>query len=200
MQLTFPILTTCLLLSAQASSADATESRSEAKTAEGKPNVLLIIADDLGLQLSCYGDEHIQTPNIDALAGSGMRFRTAYVAQASCSPSRSAIYTGLFPHTNGHLGLAKPNNPPLREEYRTQTLPALMKAAGYRTGIVGKLHVNPKSAFPFDLNRNADLGPNGAREVREMAKATKNPSVRRCSLICGHSVSGSSARCSRACR
>lgn len=153
-------LTACLLLCAQAFAA-----------AAEKPNVLLIIADDLGLQLSCYGDKHIQTPNIDALAASGTRFKTAYVAQASCSPSRSAIYTGLFPHTNGHLGLAKPNNPPLREEYRDQTLPALMKAAGYRTGIIGKLHVSPKSAVKFDLNRNADLGPNGAREVREMAKA-----------------------------
>ena len=136
-----------------------------------KPNVLLIIADDLGLQLSCYGDKHINTPNIDALAGSGTRFRTAYVAQASCSPSRASIYTGLFPHTHGHLGLAKPNNPLLREEYRDQTLPALMKGAGYRTGIIGKLHVSPKSAVKFDLNRNADLGPNGAREVRAMAKA-----------------------------
>jgi N-sulfoglucosamine sulfohydrolase len=46
-----------------------------------------------------------------------------------------------------------------------------MKAAGYRTGIIGKLHVNPKSAFPFDLSRNADLGPHGAREVRAMAEA-----------------------------
>jgi len=136
-----------------------------------KPNVLLIIADDLGLQLSCYGDKHIHTPNIDELADSGTRFRTAYVTQASCSPSRASIYTGLFPHTHGHLGLAKPNNPPLREEYRDQTLPALMKAAGYRTGIIGKLHVSPKSAVKFDLNRNADLGPNGAREVRAMAKA-----------------------------
>lgn len=136
-----------------------------------KPNFLLIIADDLGLQLSCYGDQHIKTPNIDALAASGTRFKTAYVAQTSCSPSRSAIYSGLFPHTNGQLGLAKPNNPSLRVEYRDQTLPALMNAAGYRTGIIGKLHVSPKRAVKFDLNRNADLGPNGAREVREMARA-----------------------------
>jgi arylsulfatase A-like enzyme len=44
--------------------------------------------------------------------------------------------------------------------FSTYTLPALLKAAGYRTGIIGKLHVNPKSAFRFDLNRNKDLGPN----------------------------------------
>lgn len=138
---------------------------------QARPNILLIIADDLGLQLSCYGDKHIQTPNIDALAASGTRFRTAYITQSSCSPSRASMYTGLFPHTHGHLGLAKPNNAPLREEYRDQTLPVLMKAAGYRTGIIGKLHVNPKNAFQFDLNRNANLGPDGAREVRVMADA-----------------------------
>lgn len=136
-----------------------------------KPNILLIVADDLGLQLSCYGDPHIHTPHIDALAGSGTRFRTAYITQSSCSPSRASIFTGLFPHTHGHIGLAKPGNPPLREEYRKQTLPALLRAAGYRTGIIGKLHVNPKNAFPFDLNLNAKLGPDGARNVRAMAEA-----------------------------
>src|SRR5512137_686898 len=75
-----------------------------------KTNILLIIADDLGLQLSCYGDKHIHTPNIDSLAASGTRFKTAYITQSSCSPSRASIYTGLYPHTHGHLGLAKPNN------------------------------------------------------------------------------------------
>ena len=136
-----------------------------------KPNILLIIADDLGLQLSCYGDTHIHTPHIDTLAASGTRFRTAYVTQSSCSPSRTSMFTGLYPHTHGHIGLAKPHNPPLREEYRTQTLPALIKAAGYRTAIIGKQHVNPKSAIPFDLKINAELGPAGAREVRAMAEA-----------------------------
>jgi N-sulfoglucosamine sulfohydrolase len=139
--------------------------------AQPQPNVLLIVADDLGLQLSCYGDKYIHTPHIDALSASGTRFRTAYVAQASCSPSRASIFTGLFPHTHGHIGLAKRGNPPLLEEFRDQTLPALLKRAGYRTGIIGKLHVNPKSALPFDLSRNADLGPNGAREIRAMAEA-----------------------------
>ncbi|HEY3322868.1 MAG TPA: sulfatase-like hydrolase/transferase [Planctomycetota bacterium] len=160
MKLSLTILTSCLLLCAQAFA-----------VAAEKPNVLLIIADDLRLQLSCYGDKHIHTPNIDALAASGTLFRTAYIAQSSCSPSRASIYTGLFPHTHGHLGLAKPQNPPLREEYRNQTLPVLMKAAGYRTAIIGKLHVNPKSVFPFDLNLNAKVGPAGAREVSAMAEA-----------------------------
>ena len=138
-----------------------------------KPNVLLIVADDLGLQLSCYGDRNIQTPNIDALAAAGTRFKTAYITQSSCSPSRVSIFTGLFPHTHGHIGLAKKDNPPLNPKFHSQTLPALMKAAGYRTGIIGKLHVKPAKAFPFDLNLNAKIGPQAAREVRLMANAAE---------------------------
>ncbi|HIG22799.1 MAG TPA: hypothetical protein EYQ28_09905 [Henriciella sp.] len=70
-----------------------------------KPNVLFITSDDLGLQLSCYGDKVIETPHLDALAASGVQFDVAYVAQASCSPSRSAMLTGLYPHANGQYGL-----------------------------------------------------------------------------------------------
>ena len=68
-------------------------------------NVLFITADDLGLQLGAYGDTVIATPNIDKLAASGVQFNTAYVAQASCSPSRSAMFTGLYVHGNGQYGL-----------------------------------------------------------------------------------------------
>ena len=134
-------------------------------------NILLIVADDLGLQLSCYGDKHIDTPHIDALAASGTRFKTAYVTQASCSPSRTSIFTGLYPHTHGHIGLAKPHNPPLHSAYRSQTLPKILKAAGYRTCLLGKRHMNPKEAFSFDLYLNGELGPNNGREIRAMANA-----------------------------
>ncbi|MEQ8849176.1 sulfatase [Botrimarina sp.] len=145
-----------------------------AATAGDRPNVLLILADDLGLQLSCYGDKHIETPNVDAIAASGARFEVCYTAQASCSPSRASIYTGLFPHTHGHIGLAKPHNPPLAKKFQGHTLPHLMRAAGYRTAVIGKLHVNPKSAFRFDLQLNAELGPNNGREVRAMAAASRD--------------------------
>lgn len=142
--------------------------------ASARPNVLLITADDLGPMLSCYGDPHIQTPHIDALAASGVRFTTAYVAQASCSPSRASIFTGLFPHTHGQIGLAKSYNPPLHEQFRSQTLPKLMQAAGYRTGIIGKLHVSPNSAVQFDVHRK-DLNAvdGGPRNVRAMAKMAR---------------------------
>ena len=72
---------------------------------QDRPNVLLITADDLGLQLSCYGETLIRTPHLDALAAGGTRFKVAYVAQASCSPSRSAMFTGLHTHGTGQYGL-----------------------------------------------------------------------------------------------
>jgi N-sulfoglucosamine sulfohydrolase len=74
-----------------------------------RPNVLLITADNLGLQLGCYEDKLTETPNIDRLARESVQFQTAYVSQASCSPSRSTMFTGLYPHGNGQYGLANGN-------------------------------------------------------------------------------------------
>jgi len=111
-------------------------------------NVIIITADDLGVQLSCYGDDIIHTPNIDKLAAQGIRFTNAYVTQASCSSSRSSILTGTYPHTNGQIGLAHKGFK-LNKDY--QNIPQLLKQHGYKTGIIGKLHVNPESLFPFDL-------------------------------------------------
>ena len=112
-----------------------------------RPNILLITTDDQGLQAGCYGDPLARTPSLDRLASEGTRFARAYVTQGSCSPSRSSILTGLYPHQNGHFGLT--NN--FRIYDGIETLPAILKSAGYRTGIIGKLHVNPESAFPFDF-------------------------------------------------
>lgn len=120
-------------------------------------NILLITADDLGLQLGCYGDKAIRTPNLDALAKRGRLFENAYVAQASCSPSRSAMFTGLYPHANGQYGLLNAGvGFELHEPLRNQTIPALLKQAGYRTGILGKLHVGPENSFPFDTRIRSD--------------------------------------------
>jgi len=112
-----------------------------------RPNILLIVAEDMGQEIGCYGDRTAPTPHLDALAARGVLFKNAYVTQASCSPSRSSILTGLYPHQNFQLGLA-------HHGYRTHTeipnLPALLKQAGYRTGVAGKVHVSPESQFPFD--------------------------------------------------
>lgn len=127
-------------------------------------NILLITADDLGLQLSCYGDTVITTPNMDRLAEQGVRFETAYVSQASCSPSRSTIFTGLYPHGNGHYGLANANvGFRVHETLEENLLPNVLKRDGYRTGIIGKLHVNPESKFAFDMRHNEGFG---TRDIR----------------------------------
>ena len=127
----------------------------------GPPNFLLITADDLGLQVGCYGDKTARTPHLDQLAREGMKFTNAYVAQASCSPSRSAMLTGLYPHQNGQIGLA---NRGFSMHDSIVTLPAMLKKAGYRTGIIGKLHVKPEKNFPFD----AQILMNEARETRKV--------------------------------
>lgn len=113
-----------------------------------RPNVLLIVSEDNSPQFGCYGDQTVPTPNVDKLAAEGVRFTNAYVTQAVCSPSRSTIYTGLYPHQNGQIGLATHRFTMSRQ---WPTLPTLLKAAGYRTGMMGKLHVLPEEAFPFDF-------------------------------------------------
>ena len=75
-------------------------------TKTGRPNILFIVSEDNGQELSCYGDPNVRTPNLDSLAKEGVMFRDAYVTQAVCSPSRSTFFTGLYPHQNGQLGLA----------------------------------------------------------------------------------------------
>ena len=129
-----------------------------------RPNVLLITADDLGLQLSCYGDSIARTPNIDRLADQSVRFKTAYVSQASCSPSRSSMFTGLYPHGNGQYGLLNANvGFRVHEPLVDSLLPNVLKNHGYRTGIIGKLHVGPEKAFAFDMRHGEGFG---SRDVR----------------------------------
>ncbi len=115
-----------------------------------RPNILLIVSEDNGPELGCYGDRYVQTPVLDQLAADGVRFDRAFVPQAGCSQSRAALLTGLFPHQNGQIGLATWKFHMYRED--TPNLITRLKSAGYRTGIIGKLHINPASAFPFDFH------------------------------------------------
>jgi N-sulfoglucosamine sulfohydrolase len=128
--------------------------------AAARPNILLILSEDNGPQLGCYGDPYVQTPHLDRLAAQGVRFDRAYVTQAGCSPSRASILTGLYPHQNGQLGLATWGYRLYRDDL--PNLPRLLQATGYRTGKIGKLHVNPESAFPYDME--AIPGSNFARK------------------------------------
>ena len=111
------------------------------------PNILVITTDDQGLQLSCYGDPVIKTPHLDALANDGFLFKNAYVTATSCSPSRSSILTGLYPHQNGQIGLSQLG---FSMSDSFGNFSALAKDKGYYTGVIGKVHVEPISAFKFD--------------------------------------------------
>lgn len=106
----------------------------------GKPNIIFIVADDLGYgDLSCYGQKHFQTPNIDKLARHGMKFTNHYSGSPVCAPSRSALMTGLHSgHTfiRGNKEVQPEGQWPLPEEAFTVT--ELLKSAGYVTGVFGK--------------------------------------------------------------
>ena len=143
-------------------SEDATFARREAATvsdmtADGRPNILLIVGEDHGCELSCYSDPVVKTPNIDRLASQGVLFEHGYVTQSVCSPSRSTIFTGLYPHQNGQLGLATHQYGWFR---KWPTTYSLLKKAGYRTGLIGKTHVIPADAvesfvdFRFQTSSN----------------------------------------------
>ena len=71
----------------------------------GPPNILLIVSEDNGQELGCYGDPYAVTPNLDKLAEAGIRFENAFVPQAGCSQSRASFLTGLYPHQHGQIGL-----------------------------------------------------------------------------------------------
>lgn len=120
-----------------------------AASAAGRPNILLIVSEDNGPELGTYGDPYARTPNLDQLATDGVRFDRAFVPQAGCSPSRASLLTGLYVHQHGQLGLATWGFRMYRND--TPNVVRSLNDAGYRTGIIGKIHVNPESAFPFDF-------------------------------------------------
>jgi len=155
-----------LLLSCHLSVSLAAAQGSEPTTAG--PNVLLITSEDNGPELGCYGDPYVKTPNLDRLATEGVRFERAFVATASCSESRGSILTGLYPHQNGQIGLATHR---YRMFGQTPNLASLLKEHGYRTGLIGKLHVNPESAFPFDFRPNvSQCNTFARRDVERVAE------------------------------
>jgi N-sulfoglucosamine sulfohydrolase len=131
-------------------------------------NVLVLIADDLGLHTGAYGDQAAKTPNLDLLAREGVRFTNAYCTTASCSASRSVILSGLHNHANGQYGHAHDLH---HFAYlpHVRPLPSLLKDAGYRTGVIGKLHVNPVERFRWDLHSEG-----AARNVSDMAHRARS--------------------------
>jgi len=133
-----------------------------------RPNIVLIIADDLGLDMAAYGNKAIQTPHLDALAKRGTHFHRAYATVASCSPSRASIMTGLYTHQNGQYGLAHAEHHQVMHNW-VHGVPNLLSAAGYFTGIIGKFHVIPTKNFGFDL----ELTKVNARSPQAMANQAR---------------------------
>ncbi|HVR36184.1 MAG TPA: arylsulfatase [Methylomirabilota bacterium] len=100
----------------------------------GKPNIILILADDLGYgDLGCYGQEQIQTPNLDRLAAEGMRFTQCYAGSTVCAPSRACLMTGR--HT-GHARIRGNGRVPLLPE--DVTVAEVLAGADYESGVIGK--------------------------------------------------------------
>jgi arylsulfatase A len=144
--------------------------------ADSKPNVILILVDDLGwMDLSCQGSDFYRTPNIDRLAVEGMRFTDGYAACAVCSPTRAAVQTGRYPHRVGVTdwirsrfqrgGLGTPEaNPteyvggpkqrllcppnPYWMEQEERTIAEVLGENGYRCGYIGKWHLGDDAWFP----------------------------------------------------
>jgi len=118
-------------------------------TEKKQPNIIIIMADDLGYgDLGCYGASHLQTPNIDRLADSGIMFLDYHSNGTVCSPTRAALLTGRYQQRSGiegvvtaaghrHTGLSP-------EEY---TIADFLGSKGYQTGIIGKWHLGYDTAF-----------------------------------------------------
>lgn len=127
--------------------------------AQKKPNVLMIYVDDLGYgDLSAYGANKIQTPNIDAIAKSGIRFTNGHAAAATCTPSRYALMTGKYPFRKSGTGVL-PGDAALIIDQNQLTLPKLFQQQGYQTAIIGKWHLGLGSQVEKNWNQDIKPGP-----------------------------------------
>jgi arylsulfatase A-like enzyme len=118
-----------------------------------KPNVVFILADDLGwYELGSYGNTYNETPNLDALAATGMRFTDAYASAPVCSPFRASLMTGQVPARIGILKWLEGNDSKYLSRSYT-TMAEQFKSAGYATGIVGKWHLSGylQSGAPYEV-------------------------------------------------
>ncbi len=105
-----------------------------------RPNIVFILADDLGYgELGCYGQNLIQTPNIDRLAAEGMKFRQFYAGATVCAPSRSVLMSGLHHgHTRVRGNAAPEGSGPQRLTIKDETVAKVLQQAGYTTALIGK--------------------------------------------------------------
>ncbi len=142
---------------------------------KGKPNILWVYVEDTNPWMSCYGDPVVETPHIDALADAGVQFNRAYMTSGVCSPTRSAIITGMYQTSIGahehyssfsewrgnKMEIWDPNHLGVR------TLPEIFKAAGYYTFNEGKEHYNFVYRSENLYDRKGENGFKGAKDGTE---------------------------------
>jgi arylsulfatase A-like enzyme len=137
-------------------------SSTEPAKLQSKPNIIIILADDLGSgDLSCAGATKIKTPNIDRLAADGVRFTQGYAPSATCTPSRFSLLTGEYAwRQTAKKNTILDGDAPLCIEPGRLTLPSMLRQAGYQTGIVGKWHLGlGDGQTKVDFNREVKPGP-----------------------------------------
>ena len=136
--------------------------RTCAAAAPAKPNIVLILADDLGYgDLGCYGATKIKTPNMDRLAAEGLRFTQGYAPSSTCTPSRFSLLTGEYAwRQKDRKNSILDGDAPLCIEPGRRPLPAILQKAGYQTGIVGKWHLGlGDGQTRVDFNKEIKPGP-----------------------------------------
>lgn len=123
------------------------------------PNVIVIMADDLGYgDVSCNGATALETPNIDRLAAEGLRFTSGYCSASTCTPTRYSLLTGSYAFRKRGTGIAPPNSPAIIPP-GTETIASILKRAGYTTGVVGKWHLGLGGDDGPDWNGELNPGP-----------------------------------------
>src|SRR5438094_38402 len=138
-----------------------------------KPNVLLIISDDLNSSLHTYAHPMVLSPNLDRLAGRGVRFDNAYCQYPVCNPSRTSFLTGLRPDSTGVID----NKTPFRSKIPNRlTLPGLFKQSGYYTARVGKVfHDTMEDPADWDQRVDNKVTPEGDEGEGELLNGTNKP-------------------------
>lgn len=133
--------------------------QSTGEQAETQPNIVIIYLDDLGYgDMGAYGATDLPTPNMDRLAEGGIRFTNGYASSATCSPSRYALLTGQYPWRNERAKILS-GTAPLLIDTAQMTIPKMLNAQGYHTGIVGKWHLGLGDGS-VNWNERISPGPN----------------------------------------
>lgn len=120
-----------------------------AQTNKSKPNIVFIMADDLGWgELGCYGNDYNETPHLDQLAKQGLKFTQAYAAAPVCSPTRASIMTGQYPARVRITDFLPGNSERFLDPQKYVTLNEALSSCGYHTGIIGKWHLDTQFDHP----------------------------------------------------